>query len=89
MIKAPYNTECDCGEMIKKGDLCVRYQGYWDETINLIFFKVDPVDFRENIKTLFVASPLFALFLSFIGVFGIILFFLVNLFSVIGEENGI
>lgn len=44
------------------------YQGYWDETINLIFFKVDPVDFRANIQALFGARPGLALFLSFIGV---------------------
>ena len=44
------------------------YQGYWDQTINLIFFKVDPIDFKANIEGLFVNSPLMALFLSFVGV---------------------
>ncbi|MBU1682889.1 PrsW family intramembrane metalloprotease [Patescibacteria group bacterium] len=48
--------------------LILVYQGYWDETINLIFFKVDPVDFRQNINNLFSSSPFFALFLSFVGV---------------------
>ena len=48
--------------------LILIYQGYWDETINLIFFKVNPVDFRENIKNLFSESPGLALFLSFVGV---------------------
>ena len=48
--------------------LILVYQGYWDQTINLIFFKVDPVDFKRNIEMLFVSSPLMALFLSFVGV---------------------
>lgn len=48
--------------------LILVYQGYWDETINLIFFKVNPVDFRENIQILFRESPLMAVFLSFVGV---------------------
>lgn len=48
--------------------LILIYQGYWDETINLIFFKVNPVDFRENIQNLFSKNPVLALFLSFVGV---------------------
>ncbi|QQR83200.1 PrsW family intramembrane metalloprotease [Candidatus Peregrinibacteria bacterium] len=44
------------------------YQGYWGETINLIFFQVNPVDFQENLKNLFFENPLLALFLSFVGV---------------------
>ena len=48
--------------------LILIYQGYWDETINLIFFKVNPVDFRENISNLFSKNPGLALFLSFVGV---------------------
>lgn len=48
--------------------LILIYQGYWDETINLIFFKVNPVDFRENISNLFINNPGLALFLSFVGV---------------------
>lgn len=44
------------------------YQGYWDQTINLVFIKVDPVDFKENIGRLFASSPIMALFLSFVGV---------------------
>ena len=48
--------------------LILVYQGYWDETINLVFFKVDPIDFRENIKNIFSNSPILALFLSFVGV---------------------
>ena len=48
--------------------LILVYQGYWDETINLIFFKVNPVDFRENISNLFSNNPLLAIFLSFVGV---------------------
>lgn len=48
--------------------LILVYSGYWDQTINLVFFKVDPVDFKENIGNLFSESPLMALFLSFVGV---------------------
>lgn len=48
--------------------LILVYQGYWDETINLIFFKVNPVNFRENIQMIFSSKPILALFLSFIGV---------------------
>lgn len=48
--------------------LILIYQGYWDQTINLIFFKVDPVNFKDNIKGLFSTRPVLALFLSFIGV---------------------
>lgn len=48
--------------------LILVYQGYWDETINLIFFKVDPIDFKNNIESLFSSSPIMALFLSFVGV---------------------
>ena len=48
--------------------LILIYQGYWDETINLIFFKVNPVNFRENIQMIFSSKPILALFLSFIGV---------------------
>jgi RsiW-degrading membrane proteinase PrsW (M82 family) len=48
--------------------LILIYQGYWDDTINLIFFKVNPVDFRQNIQNLFSENPGLALFLSFVGV---------------------
>lgn len=48
--------------------LILLYQGYWDETINLIFFKVEPVDFKQNIETLFFSRPVLAVFLSFVGV---------------------
>ncbi len=48
--------------------LILIYQGYWDQTVNLIFFKVDPVNFKANIQGLFSSRPLLALFLSFIGV---------------------
>lgn len=48
--------------------LILVYQGYWDQSINFIFFKVDPVDFKQNIETLFSSKPMMALFLSFIGV---------------------
>jgi RsiW-degrading membrane proteinase PrsW (M82 family) len=48
--------------------LILIYQGYWDKTINLIFFKVNPVDFSMNIKDIFSSSPVLALFLSFVGV---------------------
>jgi len=48
--------------------LILVYQGYWDETVNLVFFKVNPVNFKENLQTMFSSRPLLALFLSFIGV---------------------
>jgi RsiW-degrading membrane proteinase PrsW (M82 family) len=43
------------------------YQGYWDTTVNLIFFKVSLVDFRTNIETI-VVNALFATFVIFLGV---------------------
>ncbi len=43
------------------------YQGYWGETVNLIFAKVDLVDFRSNIQSLIVNTTL-ALFVTFLGV---------------------
>ena len=48
--------------------LLLIYQQYWNSTVNLIFFKVNPVDFRENINILFGSRPFLALFLSFVGV---------------------
>lgn len=48
--------------------LILVYQGYWDQTINLVFFKVDPVDFKENISSVMGHRPVLALFLSFVGV---------------------
>lgn len=48
--------------------LIIYYQKYWDQTINLIFFKVNPINFKENINGIFNKSPLLALFLSFVGV---------------------
>lgn len=48
--------------------LILVYQGYWGDTINLIFFKVDPVDFKANISTILGSKPILALFLSFLGV---------------------
>lgn len=43
------------------------YQGYWDETVNLIFFKVSLVDFRSNIEGL-IAHTVLATFFTFLGV---------------------
>lgn len=43
------------------------YQGYWDETVNLIFFKVSLVDFRSNIEGL-IAHTVLATFFVFMGV---------------------
>ncbi len=48
--------------------LVLVYQGYWGDTINFIFFKVDPVNFKENIYGIIGSRPILALFLSFIGV---------------------
>ncbi len=48
--------------------LILVYQVYWGDTINLIFFKVDPVDFKANISAIMGSKPVLALFLSFLGV---------------------
>lgn len=48
--------------------LILIYQGYWDHTVNLIFFKVQPVDFKANLQNIFLSDPLLAVFLSFVGV---------------------
>lgn len=48
--------------------LILVYQGYWDETVNLIFFKVNPIDFKANIYSIMGTRPVLALFLSFVGV---------------------
>lgn len=47
--------------------LILVYQGYWDQTINLIFFKVSLVDFRSNIESLIV-NTLLSTFVIFLGV---------------------
>ncbi|PIZ73298.1 hypothetical protein COY07_02115 [Candidatus Peregrinibacteria bacterium CG_4_10_14_0_2_um_filter_43_11] len=47
--------------------LIIVYQGYWDETVNLVFFKVSLVDFRSNIEAMVVNAAL-ATFVVFLGV---------------------
>ena len=47
--------------------IILTYQGYWDETVNLIFFKVSLVDFRSNIEGLIVNTVL-STFVVFLGV---------------------
>lgn len=47
--------------------LILWYQGYWDETVNFIFFKVELVDFRYNIQSLITHAAL-SLFVVFLGV---------------------
>lgn len=47
--------------------LILIYQGYWDSTINLIFVKVDLVDFRSNIEGIIV-NTLLSTFVIFLGV---------------------
>ncbi len=47
--------------------LILVYQGYWDSTVNLIFFKVSFVDFRSNIGSM-ITNVLLAGFLTFVGV---------------------
>lgn len=47
--------------------LILIYQGYWDQTINLIFFKVSLVDFRSNIESIIV-NTLLSTFVIFLGV---------------------
>ena len=46
--------------------LILVYQGYWDTSLNFIFFKVDLIDFRTNIK--FLLNGLVATFAIFLGV---------------------
>lgn len=47
--------------------IILLYKGYWDTTINFIFFKVSLVDFESNINALIVNASL-ALFVVFLGV---------------------
>lgn len=47
--------------------LILIYQGYWNETINLIFVKVSLVDFRSNIEGIIV-NTLLSTFVIFLGV---------------------
>jgi len=47
--------------------LILVYQGYWDETINFIFFKVSLVDFKTNIEHIIV-NTLLSTFVIFLGV---------------------
>jgi RsiW-degrading membrane proteinase PrsW (M82 family) len=41
------------------------YQGYWDTTVNLVFFKVSLVDFRSNIEGMVAHTVLATLFVFF------------------------
>lgn len=43
------------------------YAAYWGSTVNLIFFKVNLVDFRSNIESIIVNTTL-SLFTTFVGV---------------------
>lgn len=47
--------------------LIVTYQGYWDSTVNLIFFKVSLVNFKSNIEAMIINAAL-ATFVIFLGV---------------------
>ena len=47
--------------------LILVYQGYWDESINLIFFKINLVDFKSNIQGMIVNAVL-STFVIFLGV---------------------
>lgn len=38
--------------------LILLYKGYWDTSINLIFFKIDLVNFKSNISSMFVNTVL-------------------------------
>ncbi len=48
--------------------IILTYQGYWDSTVNLIFFKVSLVDFRTNIQSLITDSAVLSTFVVFLGV---------------------
>jgi len=52
---------------IMAAQLILLYKGYWDNTINLIFIKVDVVDFRSNIESLILNTAL-AGFVIFLGI---------------------
>ena len=45
--------------------IILMYQGYWDSTVNLIFFKVSLVDFRSNIEGMVAHTVLATLFVFF------------------------
>ncbi|MBI5411834.1 PrsW family intramembrane metalloprotease [Candidatus Peregrinibacteria bacterium] len=47
--------------------LILIYQGYWDQTANFIFFRIQLVDFRSNLQAM-IANGLFAAFVVFLGV---------------------
>ncbi len=46
---------------ILAAQLILLYKGYWDNTLNLIFFKVSLVDFRSNIEELIINGFLAAI----------------------------
>lgn len=52
---------------ILAAQLILLYKGYWNESINLIFFKVDLVDFRANISSFFVDAAIGG-FVVFLGI---------------------
>ena len=51
---------------ILAAQLILLYKGSWDSSLNFIFFKVDLIDFRANISSLFVDAAVggFAVFLG-------------------------
>ena len=52
---------------ILAAQLILLYKGGWDESINLLFFRVDLVDFRSNINALFT-DALVGGFVVFLGI---------------------
>lgn len=52
---------------ILAAQLILLYKGSWDQSINFIFFKVSPIDFRANISSLFVDAAVGG-FVIFLGI---------------------
>jgi len=52
---------------IVAAQLILLYKGYWDESINLLFFNIELIDFRSNISSIFVNTVLSA-FVIFLGI---------------------
>lgn len=70
---------------ILAAQLILLYKGYWDTTLNLIFFEVRLVDFRSNISALIVNTAL-AAFVVFLGIGAMEEFFKFTLMRLINKS---
>lgn len=70
---------------ILAAQLILLYKGYWDTTLNLIFFKVQLVDFRSNISSLVFDTAL-AAFVIFLGIGAMEEFFKFILMKIINKD---